>query len=651
MSDPIGNIISITWWRTVFQKTGRVFGWGCALVFGIPLVIGFGWNQFSGRNNQNMGAAARDATLMTVNGESVPMSDYYRITQRVKMGAPGEEFARNTGNAIYRLVGQVVLFQEAKRTGVKANDAEVDKAIQDYKMQQVGKNATDLDLENYLSQSQHLTTAEFREQVAKSYLGKALLDDAKNRAVVTEEEARNQTAEVSLNTVLIPTIPATRIPAARPDPKALPDADAKKKAEALLAEVKSGKMDITAVAKANSADFNAKKGGDTGFLPEYESQGMPSSMVAMYFGKDLDAIVHKLKVGEYTDVVKATGFQPGYMFAKLAGRRNNLPKDFAPKKVVDQLKEKRASEALMKKIEDLTKTAKVEFAADRIEQKAYYDYFLFSKMQDDRRMAAGSPIGAPTQEQIDKQQALAESEIEAVYKKDSTNTTAAVLILDAVKLKMFDPKTPPAAQAQLRERLLPLYESITKATEGDNYAYSFGLGDAQRDKKQFAAAYKTYHHIAHLLDLDIPTDLKAMQDAKQAHERVVTALKSVASPEVPNADKEASDQGLKVMELNNAILQEQMKAAVERKRQEDEQKKQNDLLKLNSQKPPKTGGTTGANTPDGFGKSLDLGSAAGTKPAAPTSGLPPKTVTTPAAPVTLPPGGHSSPPPAGGPGR
>ena len=648
MSDPIENIISITWWRGVFQKTGRVFGWGCALVFGIPLVIGFGWNQFSGRNTQNTGAAARDAQLMTVNGEPVSMGEYYGMTQRAQMGTPGEEFARNSGEAIYKLVGQVVLLQEAKRAGVKPSDAEVDKAIADFKLAQVGKNATDADLENYLYQSHHITMAEFREQVSKSYLGKALFDDLTKKTVVTEEEARNQSAEVRLVTVLIPTAP---VPGARPDPRALPDADAKKKAEALLAEAKSGKATIAAIARANSSDFTAKNSGDTDFMPEYRSPSsqMPASMGVMGFGKDFDEAVHKAKTGEYTDVIKASGFRSGYVFARVTDRRNNLPKDFVAKKAVDQLKEQRANEVLVKRRDEETKTAKVEFPADRLEQKAYYDFFLLSKMEQDRMMAFNNPAGAPTPDQVNKQKAIADSEIEAVYKKDPANTTAAVLILDAVKLKMGSPQTPPAEQTQLRERLLPLYQSVIKATEGDNYSYRFGLGDTLRDNKKFAEAYKNYHMVGRLLDTDIPTELKAMQDAKQVRERLAKALKSVASPEAPTADAEANAQMLKVMELNNGIAQAQAKAEEERRRQADEQKKQDDLLKLKA--PPKPGGA-GANTPAGFGKSLDLGSGSGQKTPAPSAAIPPKTLPAPTTPAAPAPGSRAvPPPPIGGPGR
>lgn len=641
MSDPIGKFVSISWWREVFQKTGKAFGYGCAIVFAVPLAL-VGLSQWSGRNTQNTGAVSRDTQLMTVNGDPVSMGDYYAVAGSVQMGAPGEEYANQAGHIIKQLVQQDIIAQEAKREGVKASDAEIDKAIQDLKVQRLGKNATDADLENLLYQARHITLAEYREQLAKGMLAPALVDAAKKKTVVTEEEARNQSADVRLNVVLIPTIAPTPMAGMPPDPRALPDAAAQKKAEALLAEVKSGKADIAAVARANSSDYTSKKGGDTDFMPEYKSAGLPESMGVLGFGKDFDAAVHQAKAGEYTGVVKATGFRSGYAFAKIAERRNNLPKDFAPQKVVDQLKQQRAQEAVIKKIEDLTKTAKVVFAPDRTEQKAYYDYFLLSEM--DQGSAFGNPSTA-TPEQRNAQKALVDSEIEAVYKKDPTNTNAAILILDAIKLKLSDPKTPPAEQTQLRDRLLPLYQNIIKTTEGADYAYRFGLGDALRDKKQFAEAYKNYKSIARSLDLDIPTELKTMQDTVRVRQRLEMALKSVASPEAPTAATEATAQEAKILELNGQIAQLQFKQQQEQKLQEEARKKQAEQLKSQT---PKTGGGANATMPEGFGKSLNIAPGAGQSVTVPPSGSQPQaTPTTPPAGAPAP----SSPSTAGAPGR
>ena len=655
MSDPIGKLLSITWWREVFQKTGRAFGWGCAVVFGLPLVIGFGWNQFSGRNTENAATVARDTQLMTVNGESVSMGDYYAVSQSAQMGQPGEAFARSSGEVVDSLVQQVVLTQEAKRAGVKASDAEIDKEIQDAKVKVVGKNATDADLDNYLYQARHMTLAEFREQIAKNFLGKALFDDAKKKTVVTEEEARNQTADVRLNVVLIPTALPAALAAAQKDPRALPDDAARKKAESLLAEAKSGKATIVDIAKANSSDRFASKGGDTDYAPEYDSQGMMArmGMGSLGFGKEFDDAVHKAKPGEYIGVFKAAGFQPGYVFAKVADRRSNVPKDFAPQKVVDQLKDQRAKETLLKKIADLAKAAKIEFPADRIEQKAYYDLMLTSKMGREQFASPSSPSAVPMDVQIAKQKALALSEIETVYKKDPTNTTAAILILDDVNAKLTNPKTPPAEQTQLRARLLPLYQSVIKAAEGKNYEYRFGLGDALRDNKQFAEAYKNYHVVDHLMDNDVFTELKAMQDAKQIRQRLEKALKSVVSPEAPKAEAEANGQEAKIQALDAGIVQQQMKEAFERKAQEEESKRQAELLK--SKTPLKPG--AGATPPSGFGGPLNLGPGAHRTITVPPASSGPITAPTQAAPAPVSPGnnppvGHPAPtPPVGGPGR
>jgi len=619
------KLISITWWRGIFQRFGQAFGWGCAVVFAVPLAM-VGINQMSGRNQNAAGAAAQDAVLMTVNGDSVSMADYYRVTGGSQTGSPGAEFATRAGSAISQLAQMTVLSQEAKREGVRANDAEIDKQIQDQKLQLLGKNGTDAEFENQIYQRTHLSMAEYREQLAKSLLGVALVDAAKKKMVVTEEEARNQSGDVRLNLVLIPSVPATPTPGMPKDPKALPDAEAQKKAEALLAEARSGKTDITAIAKANSADIStSKKGGDTDFKPEYKSpyasMQMPESMTESLgnfgYGPGFDEAIHKTKKGDFTDVVKVTGFQNGYIFAKVADRRNNLPKDFAPQKVVDQLKDKRATKEVTKKIDDLTQAAKIVFPADRAEQKAYYDYFLVQKMQ-------GSGFSAPTAtpEQIKAQKALADSEMEAVYKKDPTNTNAAILVLESVQQKLNDRTTPAAEQTQLRERLLPLYQSIIKTSEGKDYAYRFGLADALRDKKQFKAAYENYHKIGHSLDLDTPTELQTMKDAVTIRQKLALALKSVASPEAPAADAEATEQMTKVAALNGQIANLEQQQKAEQNLQEEAMKKRQEELKKNPPKP-----VTGANpaTPGTVGQPLNLAPGSSGSVTVPPTGSKPAT--------------------------
>jgi len=661
------KIISITWWRGIFQKFGQAFGWGCAVVFAVPLAM-VGINQMSGRNQNAAAAANQDTVLMTVNGDSVSMADYYMLVGGSQTGSPGEEYAAHAGSAISQLAQTAVVAQEAKREGVKANDAEIDKQIQDQKLQLLGKNGTDAEFENQVYQRTHMSMAEYREQLAKRLLGVALVDAAKKKMVVTEDEARNQSGDVRLNIVLISSVPATPAPGMPKDLKALPDAEAQKKAEALLAEAKSGKTDITAIAKANSADVStSKKGGDTDFKPEYKSpyagMNMPESMTESIgifgYGPAFDEAVHKTKKGDFTDVVKVTGFQNGYIFAKVADRRNNLPKDFAPQKVVDQLKETRATKEVTKKIDELTQAAKIVFPADRAEQKAYYDYFLVQKMQ-------GSGFGAPssTPEKIKAQKALADSEMEAVYKKDPNNTNAAILVLESVQQKLNDRTTPAAEQTQLRERLLPLYQSIIKTSEGKDYAYRFGLADALRDKKQFKAAYENYHKIAHFLDLDTPTELQTMKDAVSIRQKLTMALNSVSSPEAPTADAEARDQTTKIAALNGQIntLEQQQKA--EQKLQEEAMKKRQEELKKNPPKP-----VSGANptTPGNAGQPVNLspgssGSvtvpATGSKPGAtPPAGTPAPNSKPAASPTTSPTGASTpsskptTPPASGGTGR
>ncbi|MCW3053549.1 MAG: hypothetical protein JWN14_2719, partial [Chthonomonadales bacterium] len=204
-------------------------------------------------------------------------------------------------------------------------------------------------------------------------------------------------------------------------------------------------------------------------------------------------------------------------------------------------------------------------------------------------------------------------------------------------------------------------------SEGKGYEYRFGLAEALRDKKQFKEAYENYKKIAHSLDLDTPTELQTMKEAVTTHQKVAMGLKSVASPEAPTADSEATDQLTKVAALNGQIANLEQQQKAEQKLQEEAMKKRQEDLKKNPPKP-----VTGSNltTPGSGGQPLNLspgssgsvtvppsGSKPATAPTTPPAGAPapnskPATApTTPPAGAPAPSGKPTTPPTSGGTGR
>src|ERR1051326_8181128 len=106
------DLLSIVWWRKFYSKVGRGFGWGCLLVFGVPLVIGFGWNQYGGRGRKRGGGRKPETVIALVNGEPITESEFRSAVPR--SGSSGEQAAKMEGGAMDLLVADTVVRQLAE---------------------------------------------------------------------------------------------------------------------------------------------------------------------------------------------------------------------------------------------------------------------------------------------------------------------------------------------------------------------------------------------------------------------------------------------------------------------------------------------------------------------------------------------------------
>src|SRR5260221_10739784 len=76
------DLFSISWWRNFYTRVGRQFSWGCVLVIGVPLVVGFGWNQFSHPGSDR--AASHEAIIAHINGQAETQGQYLAAIQSVQ---------------------------------------------------------------------------------------------------------------------------------------------------------------------------------------------------------------------------------------------------------------------------------------------------------------------------------------------------------------------------------------------------------------------------------------------------------------------------------------------------------------------------------------------------------------------------------------
>lgn len=610
MADPL----SITTWRNMFTKHGSKFGWGLAIIFGAPLVIGFGWSQYANQNSgQGAALAAQNAEAARVNGAVITQGDFQRAflqAGRAQPTQPGPQFAQLQGGILDQLSRFLILQQEAKRRGVRASDAEVDKAITQMREQVLGPKASDADWERYVLEAQGMSPSEFRDYLADQMVGQALLTSLAAEEKVTEDEAKKQNAEVKLSYVLIPTINPDQPPMMQQKgPKPMPEADAKKMAEALLTKAKGG-ADMAALAKTHSADFTAQKGGDLGWQKEFISSAFPMQ------GKEFAEAVRKTEKGKFTEVVQVKGFQPGFAFAKVTGRRNDLPKEFDAKKAVETLKQERAQEKLTALFKDLYKQAKIEVKDP--DKKAYYDYFQLRSKEQQQMMAQFGQGGddVPTKEEIEKLKAEVDRELEEMQKRNPKDATVALLLIDALKAKRMDPKTPAADREKTNDRLMELMKVALEGTE--NRDLRFELADMYRQKKQNTEAEAQYAMIARLQNARPPYNLQTATEANQVHRRLVAAFNSVSKPE------EAEKQQKLVANTDKMMSEEKKKEDIKRKELEKQQKAEAVTPSGGVQVAP--GGTVTVDTPvaTGDAKKAEQEKAAAKKEDAPKSGEPAK---------------------------
>lgn len=573
-------MISVGGMRNFFHR----FGNGCVLallgVFAISLIINFSSNQLGNRAaSGGNGKSAADTVIATVNGQPITEADFREMNAQLqnRMGGnppAGRQFAEMQGETMQSLVQKAVITQEAKRRNARPLEADIDKAVDQYRSsvaQTMGKTKIgDQEFESYLMTNRGLSVSDLRETAAKELIPLALVNTLKADEKVTEVEARNQTAQVHLILVNVPYQDTLTPPSPTQKIKPLTEAQAKQKADALYARVKAG-TDISVVAASNTDDpSGAKLKGEAGTIDEYpkNTPGQFSTSLTMFYGSDFADAIHKLTPGQTTDVIKLTGIQHGYGFAKLVERKMNTPKDFDPKKAIADLTQQRAVATLGKLIKTLVKSAKIDFTDP--DKKAYYDY---AKMESAQREAmqdlmSGTPGTPPSKTETEAQQAVVDKEFDDMLKRHPDDTTAAIIVAENLKKHQIEPG--------VSDRLLTINETIAKST--DDYDKHFELADMYRERKQYDKAKTHLDRVAKLLSYNTPYTLEDLKTADGLHRKLETQYRSIN--QTADADKEKA--------LSDA-LQPKITAAALRQQMEDRANKKGASMPLPDMKIPAGG--------------------------------------------------------------
>ena len=558
------DFTSISWWRNIFQKGGRAFGLGCALVFVLPILLQAGFNLRGNKNPQ--GDSSVTGTLCTVNGDPVTQKDLATIPAESLGGTPGRTHASQYGGAIYSLVVHKVIEQKIKKLNVHASDADIDRMVAKQREALVGPKASDSDWETFLSQRKNLTLAEFREQMVGQADVQALLDKYKAAEQVSPDDAKAQYSEIQAGVVYVASGPTPNNPKAPP----VSDADALKKANDLRVKAAAG-TDIKAILAGFGKDPAAQGAikAMTEWRPEYQKGGQETPFGVLFYGPDFDKAMQKTAKGGVSEVVKASGFQQGYVFGKVLDRRVNLPKDFDVKKEIAALQEQRGFKKLDAEVQAEVKAAKVIFPADQIDKKAYYDYARLDVMQGMLRNTMGAPgPNTPTQAEFKTLQDQISADFEEALKKHPEDATACLMVASNLQAKQFSAK--PEEQGAIRDQLIKLYETAFKSFEDTDLRFT--LADLYRDKHDDKSAYGIYQKVDKLLNSDPPYDMATRQKQLTWRQRLAAGLKGLPATVAPDAAALAAAQDTKVADLQVRIKADQVKAAEDAKKQAEAQK-------------------------------------------------------------------------------
>ncbi len=541
------DLFSISAWREFTTKHGSKFMWTMIIIFGASLVLTYGVGNM-GRMGQNGGDAnaSGDSQIATINGRPVLLRSFQLVARRAR-GAAGEQTAEQQGQALQAIVIQEVLAQEAEKRNLHADDALVDKTLNDERENVVGKNVSEAQWSSYVTQVYDMNLNQYRDYVARQLLGAAVAEDYKKDIKVTDEEAKNQSAEAKLRFILIRNLDRSMVAPSPKMARLLPEPEAKKRAEELQAKVKAG-ADFAALAKQFSGDAASQaKGGDLDWKKEYAV--MAGRGDALGYGEEFDVAVHKTQKGGVTDVIHVKGFLPGYAFAQVVDRRNTLPKDFDVKKVIDTIKSTRAQEKFKEEMGALVDGAKVVVTDPEI--KAYYGYFQYKQAEQKQMFAQFSAMQGtkntskiPTPEEVQKILAEVEQDFEALNKTKKEDATVSIVLANILKLKRFAAGVTPQQRDQIRDRIITLFEIGLKGTEDP--AIRRELADFYKVKKNFDKAAEHYKMASRLSMANPPTDANGAQSAISDHQTFELNFKAIKKPELAAEERKLRNDLIKL---------------------------------------------------------------------------------------------------------
>lgn len=313
-------------------------------IVSIPIVFGTRQRGPLGRD-QEMGITK---VVAVVNGEEISRRDFLTALARIRdfysrQGGVGIESLEHVrASTLNSLIEREVEIQTAKARGIRVSRGDVkretkkrvDEETAAYR-ERYGERANVREFAARLRNLYGQRGDEIRQELIIERLRKAIESQVK----VTDQDLLESYGEVEARHILV----GTR---ERPGAKKVSDAEARKKAENLLKQIKAG-ADFAELAERESDDpGSAPQGGSLGWVKR--GQMVP----------EFEKAAFALKKGETSGVVKSPF---GYHIVRVTDRRRSLPEDFKKnkKELREELLRKRQMEAWVEFTEQQREKAKV----------------------------------------------------------------------------------------------------------------------------------------------------------------------------------------------------------------------------------------------------------------------------------------------------
>ncbi len=297
--------------RRNFGHHMRTLMWLILVVFVVGTFFLWGYTTRGGAPERRSEARSADSVLAVVNGEQIRRSQFETFIEPTyrRLDEMGMLSLGNVEPWRYSLLGELIqqrlLIAAAKQQGIAISRRDVNAAIAREVEQRAGSGGGNREYRRRVEDDLNRRRDEIRDALLVQRLQQAVLSEVK----ASDRDVRDSYRQLRARHILI------RVAATGKN--GLPDAQAKQKAEKVLAELKAG-GDFAALARRYSQDqATAARGGDLGFFGR--GQMVP----------EFEQAAFALKPGQSSEVVKTP---LGYHIIKVEQERVNLPSDFVKNK-------------------------------------------------------------------------------------------------------------------------------------------------------------------------------------------------------------------------------------------------------------------------------------------------------------------------------